>query len=171
MGPGGDDDQASSSAPTRRRRPEPSPLQRALGLLTRREHSRRELARKLAARGVDPADAGAAIDRLAAAGWQDDARFAASLVRSRACAGYGPAFARAELRTHGLPDELVAAALDGFDGDWGEIARDQVRRRFPGALAGDEVQGRKAMDFLLRRGFSMALARLATEREADPAAE
>ena len=36
----------------RRQRPQPTATQRALGLLTRREHSRRELTRKLAARGV-----------------------------------------------------------------------------------------------------------------------
>ena len=47
MRPGGDGDDASSSARKRRRRPEPSPTQRALSLLTRREHSKRELARKL----------------------------------------------------------------------------------------------------------------------------
>ena len=82
IGPGGGDDAASSSASKRRRRPEPSPTQRALGLLTRREHSRQELARKLINRGVEAQEASAAINRLAEAGWQDDARFAASLVRS-----------------------------------------------------------------------------------------
>ena len=47
MDPGGGDSKASSSAPRRRRRPEPTPTQRALGLLTRREHSRTELQAKL----------------------------------------------------------------------------------------------------------------------------
>src|SRR3546814_4748731 len=74
----------------KRRRPEPSPAQRALGLLVRREHSRKELANKLAARGVAREDAEAAVERMAAEGWQDDARFATSLARMRAGAGYGP---------------------------------------------------------------------------------
>src|SRR3546814_9963866 len=62
----------------KRRRLEPSPAQRALGLLVRREHSRKELANKLAARGVAREDAEAAVERMAAEGWQDDARFATS---------------------------------------------------------------------------------------------
>ena len=96
-------------ARAKRRRPEPSPAQRALGLLVRREHSRKELERKLAARGVDRADAVAAVERMAAAGWQDDGRFAASLARSRAVAGHGPLRIRAELSTHGLDAEAIAA--------------------------------------------------------------
>jgi alanyl-tRNA synthetase len=107
--PGGDGGEASSSARNRRRRPEPSPTQRALGLLTRREHSRKELARKLAGRGVETVDAHAVIDKLAAAGWQDDSRFARSLVRSRAAVGYGPGWIRAELGTHGLGAEATSA--------------------------------------------------------------
>ncbi len=160
-GPGGGGGESSSSAHKRRRRPEPSPTQRALVLLTRREHSRQELARKLAHRGVEAGDAQAAIDKLVAAGWQDDARFAASVVRNRASAGYGPAFIRAELGTHGLGSEAVALAMDGFEGDWGDNARDLLARRHPEAQAGDHAAQRKAADFLLRRGFSMEHVRAA----------
>jgi regulatory protein len=145
----------------RSRRPPPTATQRALGLLVRREHSRKELGRKLAARGVEPTEAQAAIDKLASAGWQDDARFAELLVRSRASSGHGPLHVRAELRTHGLDSDAIAAAMDGFDGDWNAIARDLVRRRFGAdgvkALAGQ----RKAADFLLRRGFAMEQVRAA----------
>ena len=161
MGPGGGGDAASSSAPARRRRPEPSPTQRALGLLTRREHSRQELTRKLVSRGVEAGNAQAAIDKLAAAGWQDDARFAASVVRSRASAGYGPAFIRAELGTHGLGSDAIALAMEGFDGDWADNARDLIARRHPKAQAGERAAQHKAADFLLRRGFSMEHVRAA----------
>jgi regulatory protein len=126
-----------------------------LGLLTRREHSRRELSQKLTSRGVEPELAQEAIDKLSAAGWQDDARFAELLVRSRANAGHGPVRIRAELGTHSLGGDVVAAAMEGFDGDWASIARDLVQRRHPAALAGDRGAQRKAADFLLRRGFSM----------------
>ena len=159
--PGGGGDEASSSAQKRRRRPEPSPTQRAIGLLTRREHSRLELARKLVVRGVEAADAQAAIDKLAAAGWQDDRRFAESLVRSRAAGGYGPTYIRAELGTHALASDAVAAALESYEGDWAENACDLVRRRQPAAMGGDRDARRKALDFLLRRGFAMEHARAA----------
>ena len=168
-GPGGGGGDTSSSAEKRRRRPEPSPTQRAIGLLTRREHSRLELARKLAVRGVEASDAQAAIDKLAAAGWQDDVRFAQSLVRSRAAGGYGPAYIRAELGTHALASEVVAAALESYEGDWTENARDLLRRRHPAASTGDRDARRKAGDFLLRRGFSLEQFRAAMQgRDLEP---
>ncbi len=153
----------SDHAPRRhRRRQEPTPVQRALGLLTRREHSRKELTRKLAARGVEKEDAQAAVARLADAGWQDDARFAESLVRSRAGSGYGPLHIRAELTMHGLDREAVDAAMAGFEGDWDEVARDLVRRRYGEAGPRDPVQRRKAAELLMRRGFDVARIRAAT---------
>lgn len=150
-----------------RRRTEPTPTQRALGLLTRREHSRKELTRKLTARGVEPEDAHAAVARLGAAGWQDDARFAASLVRSRAAAGYGPVRIRAELAAHGLERAAVAAALASFEGDWIDNARELVRRRIGAALAGDRAARRKAAELLMRRGFGADHVRAATHFDPD----
>lgn len=151
----------------RRVRPEFTPTQRALGLLTRREHSRKELARKLAVRGVDSAEAEAAIDRLAKDGWQDDSRFAESLVRSRAGNGYGPIRIRAELGTHGLGREAVALALDTFEGDWAEVARDLVRRRFGEHVSEDRGLQRKAAELLIRRGFAADHIRAATRFDPD----
>ena len=143
----------------RRRRPEPTPLQRALGLLTRREHSRQELARKLMYRGVESAEAEAVVERLKDAGWQNDERFAESLVRNRAGSGYGPAYIRAELKTHGLSSGQIDAAMEAFDGDWRATVHALLTRRYPQALIGHMETQRKAMDFLLRRGFSLELVR------------
>jgi len=157
-------------APPRERRRgarEQSPTQRALGLLTRREHSRKELTRKLKARGLEVGEVEQAVDRLAEAGWQNDERFAESLVRSRAGNGYGPLYIRAELATHGLPADAIAAALAAYEGDWGENARDLVRRRFGEGHAADPKLRRKAADLLLRRGFDGETARNAN-RSRDP---
>ena len=162
---GGD---AGTGRPRRRRgTTELAPAQRALGLLVRREHSRKELGRKLAARGVEAGEAEAAIERLAGEGWQDDTRFAQFLVRSRAATGYGPIYIRAELGTHGLGGEAIAAALEGFESDWTEIARDLVRRRFGPAGPVDLAQRRKAADLLARRGFSTDSIRAATRFDPD----
>jgi regulatory protein len=157
---------AVSAGHGRRQRPELSPNQRALGLLVRREHSRKELTRKLAARGVEAEQAQAAVDRMTAEGWQNDARFAEQLVRSRAGGGYGPLRIRAELGTHGLDREAIQAAMDAFEGDWAENARDLVRRRF-GAALGDRAQQRKAAEFLIRRGFGGDHVRAATRFDPD----
>jgi regulatory protein len=152
--------------PAKRKRPEPTPGQRALGLLVRREHSRKELARKLTARGVDRDEAQAAVDRMTAEGWQSNDRFAEQLVRSRANNGQGPLRIRAELSTHGLDRDAVAAAFDAYDGDWTDNARDLVRRRFPGALD-DRALQRKAAEFLVRRGFTGDQVRAATRYDPD----
>lgn len=151
----------------RRSRREQTPVQRALGLLVRREHSRKELTRKLAAKGIEGEDAAAAVDRLAAEGWQDDTRFAESLVRSRASSGHGPLRIRAELATHGLDREAVAAALDTFDGDWTALAREQVMRRYGPGVTSDPALRRKAADFLMRRGFDGDSVRAASRLDFD----
>jgi len=173
------DDRRGKSAPgapadedrRRRRRPEPTPAQRALGLLVRREHSRKELATKLAVRGVAREDAEAAIERMAAEGWQDDARFAASLARMRAGSGYGPVRIRAELGTHGLDEAVIAQAFaalaEAGEDDWRRQARDLVRRRFGEDFAQDLARRRKAADFLLRRGFDGDTIRSASRDDRD----
>ena len=164
---GAADPPGTDGSARRRKRPQPTPVQRALGLLVRREHSRKELVRKLAARGVETTEAAAAVEHLAGEGWQDDARFAESLIRGRAGSGYGPLYIRAELSTHGLSGEAVAAALDGFDGDWTANARDLVRRRFGPAGPADLAQRRKAADLLARRGFDGDSIRAATRWDPD----
>ena len=163
----GEGDTVPDAARCKSRRPEPTPVQRALGLLVRREHSRKELTRKLAARGVGADEARAAVERLAGDGWQDDARFAEALVRGRVANGYGPLHIRAELGTHGLDREAIAVALDGFDGDWRQVARDLVRRRFGETGPKDLVHRRKAADLLARRGFDADTIRAATRFDPD----
>jgi regulatory protein len=159
------DGQAGTPQPRKPR--ELTPLQRAIGLLSRREHSHRELVRKLAARGVEPEEAQAAVARLREDGWQDDARFAESLVRSRAGSGYGPVRIRAELATHGLDESMVASALAAFAGDWLENARDLVRRRIGACIDGDLSLQRRASELLYRRGFTADQVRMAV-RGLDP---
>ena len=153
--------------PQRRKGRELSATQRALGLLTRREHSRKELTRKLTSRGMDAAEVETAVANLARDGWQNDTRFAESMVRARASGGYGPLRIRAELTTHGLDREAIAAALDTFHGDWAEIASDLVRRRYGPVATLDLNQRRKATDFLIRRGFDAATVRVATRADWD----
>ena len=151
---------------------EPTAYQRALGLLVRREHSRKELSRKLSAKGVERDDADLALDKLNRQDFQNDARFACALARSRAGAGYGPNRIRAELATHSLGRDDVAAALDACERDWDASAVDIIQRRYANKDLSDPVQRRKAVDFLLRRGFDQKSAYAAVRaRPGDMAAE
>jgi len=133
-------------------RPPRSALQQAVGLLSRREHSQKELTRKLRERGVESAEIDAALERLADTGLQDQQRFADSLVRQRIAAGYGPHYLRAQLATHGLDEATIAAAIAAADPDWPELARELITRRFPDGLD-DPGDRRRAAALLQRRGF------------------
>src|SRR5690606_12886983 len=123
-----------------------SALGRAIALLSRREHSRRELERKLIQRGFGADEVAAALDRLQSAGLQDDARFAEALGRSRAEAGRGPLRLRAELAQHGLDDDLAGRVVEQAAGDegWQDKALALVRKRFGETVADPKVARRAA---------------------------
>jgi regulatory protein len=115
------------------------------------------LTRKLLARGIAEEEAVAAVDRMSDAGWQDDGRFACSLARTRAAAGYGPLWIRSELASHGLGASMVeyafAALAESGGDDWAAHARELVHRRHGAPEHLGLVLQRKAADFLARRGF------------------
>ncbi len=147
----------------KKKREEPSAYQRALALLVRREHSRKELGRKLKAKGIEREDADTALDKLNKQDFQNDARFAEVLARSRVSAGYGPIRIRAELGTHGLAREDVDAAMEAIETDWGETAHELISRKYGNKDLSDQTIRRKATDFLLRRGFDQRIAFAATK--------
>ena len=95
----------------RKEKPPLPPRERALGLLSRREHSARELKRKLQQKGVAAEEAGDVVGEMGDRNYQSDARFAESLVRRRALDGYGPLRIRAELASHGIVREAATAAI------------------------------------------------------------
>lgn len=160
-GPDADAIAASRDQRTRREREPVDPAKKAIELLTRREHSRKELARKLAARGVEPEVVTATLDDLAARGWQDDTRFADTLARTRAGGGHGPLRIRAELRQHGIADSDVSEALNACDTDWLTRARDLLQRRYGAAPPADRAEAAKRGNFLVRRGFGIDTIRAA----------
>jgi regulatory protein len=152
-------------------KPRRTAYDKALGLLARREHSRRELKTKLRRSGYEGDEDTAAIYRLGEQHYQDDDRFAEILVRSRASQGYGPQRIRAELKTHAVPDERIRQLLDGAEVDWEASALDQLRRRYGGKGAADHAERARRAQFLLRRGFAAATVRRATHAEVDDAAD
>ena len=138
--------------------------QRALGLLSRREHSTRELKSKLARKGVGAQEADAVLDDLKRADYQSDDRFAAVLIRRRAALGYGPRHIEAELRSHGIQPATCTADFDAQD--WTAIATALARKRY-GARLSDRTIRMKAVQFLSRRGFSGREIKLATGGEVE----
>ena len=95
------------------------------------------------------------------------------MVRNRLRRGGGPARIRAELATHALNRDDIAQALEACDRDWDASARDIIARRYANKDLGDPAQRRKAVDFLLRRGFEQktAFAAVRTRPEDEDSAD
>ena len=129
------------------------PKTQALKLLARREHSARELRRKLTARGISTDDAASAVAHATAEGWQDDARYAGMLVRTRIAGGYGPVRIQAELHVSGVPAEQIRAALDQADVDWGALAAAVHAKKF-GPVPKSSADRAKQYRYLQGRGFN-----------------
>ncbi|HKJ88846.1 MAG TPA: regulatory protein RecX [Gammaproteobacteria bacterium] len=124
----------------------------ALKLLVRREHSRRELARKLTGREHARPVVEAALDRLEAEGAQSDLRFAEEYARSRFAKGFGPRRVEAELREHGIgPEGMRHAALERSEER--ELAAAMLAKRFGGAPPADARERAKRTRYLQQRGF------------------
>jgi regulatory protein len=125
---------------------------RALSFLARREHSRAELARKLAPHTQEGEDIGAVLDELAAKGWLSDARFAEQMIRSKA-RRFGPLKVAHDLRSRGVEGDAIAAGLRaaGVDG----VARIEAvwKSRFRAPPADEREKARQAR-FLGGRGFA-----------------
>ena len=138
---------------------------KALAFLVRREHSGRELKSKLVQRGFDAEQTAAAIESLKQKDFQNDARFGEMLVRTRIEGGYGARWIIAELRTHGIAEDVARGLIDAADPDWLQLARRQLRRRYGSKPAADYAERGKRGGFLLRRGFDASTAKLATQAQ------
>jgi regulatory protein len=147
-----------------------------LRLLTARARTRAELEGQLAKRGYPYDVSKRVLDRLTQVGLIDDADFAEQWVRSRrANAGKGKRALAAELRTKGVDNDVIMAALDGIDaGAERQRAEKLVRDRLRREKLGDDDDAkiaRRLVGMLARRGYSQTMAfdvvedELANERE------
>jgi regulatory protein len=126
--------------------------ERALRFLARREHSRRELERKLAPHAESPAELQSLLDDLEGKKQLCDRRYAEGRARVLA-RKYGAARIEHDLRAHGVAGEAAdAAALDARATEF-DRAREVWRRKFGQAAANIKERARQAR-FLQGRGFS-----------------
>lgn len=143
--------------------------ERALRLLARREYSRAELSRKLS-QGADKADDGLAsdgaahgelrdalLDELQQQGLLSDQRYAEQRALSRG-KRLGNSRLANELRTKGVEDAIIAAALDAVGDETGR-AREVWQRKFRGAAPASREEWARQARFLQARGFSPELIR------------
>jgi regulatory protein len=143
----------------------PACRRRAMDLLARREHSRLELERKLAARSFDEALVADVLDELEHDGLLSAERFAQSFVEARYARGQGPRRIGRELAERGV--DAPPGLIDDARFDWDALARATRARRFGAeAPASFEDKARQAR-FLEYRGFSHDQIRRALEFDDD----
>jgi regulatory protein len=130
---------------------------KAMDLLARREHSRRELEEKLAVKLAlskgNWATMSAVLDALVEDGLLSDKRFAESLVQSRLRRGYGPLRINQQLRERGIEGDLGETVLRNCSADWAQLAGIIVRKKFGDRPPGDVKDKARRSRFLRYRGF------------------
>lgn len=127
---------------------------RALKLLARREHTRAELARKLAAGGDDPTAIEAVLDDCERLGWLSEHRVVEQMVHTRR-SRYGSRRIERDLVAKGVSGDAVAAAMADLKGGELEAAREVWRRKFGGKVPRNAADRAKQARFLQGRGFNM----------------
>lgn len=150
--------------------------QAALGFLSHRARTRREVADRLRRDDHAPDLIDDVLAWLEDRGLLDDAAYAQQYAESRQRSqGYGPARVRQELARRGVAKaDAEEAVSDAFDpDDVAAMARAQAEKRLPQVLREDDPQKRrrKLFDFLVRRGFPFDVAGETTEAVLKQAAE
>ena len=127
---------------------------RAVGLLSRREHSRVELSRKLSAYAQSPEELSALLDSLAKEGWQSDQRFVQGFVHRKA-GQHGLAKIAQELTQQGIEAGQVAQVRLELKDSELERAQSVWQKKFSmcGAPQNTTEYARQGR-FLAARGFS-----------------
>lgn len=135
--------------------------QKALELLSRRPHSRRELKDKLLRRGISEEDAEDCVQWLSDRGFLDDEEYAGAVARHYAAKGYGAGRLRSELQRRGIDRELAADTLSDLPDNAGKIDAFLARKLTD---VNDREAVRKVSAALFRRGFSWEEIRAALRR-------
>ena len=135
--------------------------ERAVRLLTLREHTKLELRRKLGVRQSNPKIVDAVIQRLEDEGYLSEERFIEIFVRSRLNKGQGPLKIQAALRERGISDQLISTYLAFDDEFWIAKATSVDQKKFstdqPSQGGGRKTQitlWQRRVQFLEDRGFS-----------------
>lgn len=139
----------------------------ALRRLGIREYSRIEMKSYLEKKGFDAVEVDEVLAALVEKKFLDESRYARAVVRYQFGRGKGPSYIRARLKQKGV--DLSTSEMKEILSEVGqkselEMAREIVSRRY--SKCGDRAQAQKAIQALLRRGFSYDIARQAVSKKA-----
>jgi regulatory protein len=144
---------------TSKQRPSLSLKARAVGLLSRREHSRFELEKKLAPFADSQEELAQVLDELSKTGWQSDERYTQGWVHRKASLHGGARIAQ-DLRQSGIAAHQIAEAQEELKLTELPRAKAVWQKKFAQApQPGDRAEYARQGRFLLSRGFSSDIVR------------
>ena len=127
---------------------------KALDLVSRREHSRHELMQKLDKRYPNTTPIiEDVLDKLEINKILDDERFAEMYLNSRARKGFGPKKIEMELHSKKVDSFFISNAVEAYE-SWLENAHRALKKKFKDQKPTDYQSKMKQKQFLFTRGFS-----------------
>ena len=145
---------------------EPTLRVRALHLLARREHTRDELARRLAPHAEDQTEVERLLDQFAQHGRLSEERAIQQVVHARR-GKFGSRRIRQELVARGVDAERVAAAMAGLKATEDDALRAVWRRKFGRAPVSSAERARQVR-FLQGRGFPLeAIVKMLKQKDGE----
>ena len=127
---------------------------KALDLVSRREHSRHELMQKLDKRYPNSTPIiEDALDKLETNKILDDERFAEMYLNSRARKGFGPKKIEMELHSKKVDSFFISNTVEAYE-NWLENAQRELKKKFKDQKPTDYQSKMKQKQFLFTRGFS-----------------
>jgi SOS response regulatory protein OraA/RecX len=147
-----DRQKTSSTEESKRKRPQLSLRGRALGYLSRREHSRAELSRKLMPHAGEADSLETLLDTLEQEGWLSNARFVESMVHRRGARLSASRIVN-ELKRHAVGDELIKETGTELSKTDFARAREVWEKKY-GTPPATPAERAKQARFLAARGFA-----------------
>ena len=126
---------------------------KALDIISRREHSQKELSNKLIKKFNIPELVDSVIDVLLEKNLLNDYRYSESYVVARKRKGFGPKKIGYELVSRGVNENTASEVIDA-EGGWNEAALKAFNKKFKAGMGEDYKEQNKQKVFLQNRGFS-----------------
>ena len=126
---------------------------KALDIISRREHSQKELSDKLIKKFNIPELVDSVIHGLREKNLLNDYRYSESYVVARKRKGFGPKKIGYELVSRGVNENTASEVIDA-EGGWNEAALKAFNKKFKAGIGADFKQQNKQKVFLQNRGFS-----------------
>ena len=126
---------------------------KAMDLLARREHSVKELLRKLCERYEETELIADVVRQLSEDNLVSDSRFAEMYIRSRIGRQFGPVKIKNDLRERGVSEDKIRFALNEANQNWLQLIQELSEKKYGKTLPSEAKETAKRMRFFHSRGF------------------